>query len=211
LGVDYLDIFHLHGLKLDQLDHARREIMPALLRLKEQGIVRWLGVTESFGEDTGHAMLQQALADDWMSDWMDVVMVGFNLLNQSARERVFPHTQAKKIGVLVMFAVRRALSNPTQLAATVQKLAADGAIDLDGLDPAAPLDFLLHPGGAASLTEAAYRYCRYEPGVHVVLSGTGNVAHLEENARALLQPPLPAGDVARLNRLFAGVDSVSGN
>jgi aryl-alcohol dehydrogenase-like predicted oxidoreductase len=212
LGMDYLDIYHLHGIKLDQLDHARREVVPALLRLKEQGIVRWLGVTESFGQDTQHHTLEQALGSEHdADDWIDVVMVGFNLLNQSARNHVFPYTIAKNIGVLIMFAVRRTLSKPDQLATEVQKLAEQGAVDLNGLDPQAPLDFLVHPNGAESLTEAAYRYCRYEPGVHVVLSGTGNVHHLEENVRALQKPPLPAADVARVNRLFAGVDTVSGN
>ena len=67
------------------------------------------------------------------------------------------------------------------------------------------------PGVAASLTEAAYRYCRHEPGMDVILSGTGSVAHLEENARALQLPPLPQDALDRVNKLFAGVESVSGN
>jgi len=61
------------------------------------------------------------------------------------------------------------------------------------------------------LTDAAYRFCRYEPGIHVVLSGTGSVAHLEANATSLSAPPLPAEITDRLRRLFAGIDSVSGN
>ncbi|NJN84012.1 MAG: hypothetical protein HC802_18205 [Caldilineaceae bacterium] len=46
--------------------------------------------------------------------------------------------------------------------------------------------------------------------MHVVLSGTGNVDHLEENVASLLRPPLPSADVARVNKLFAGVDTVWG-
>jgi aryl-alcohol dehydrogenase-like predicted oxidoreductase len=207
LGVDFVDVFHLHGVRPQHYDHARTQIVPAVLRLQEQGLIRHLGITESFGEDTRHAMLARALDDPW---W-DVMMVGFNLLNQTARARIFARSQAQAIGVLIMFAVRRTLSDPAKLAETMQTLASAGQIDPAHYDAQAPLDFLIHTGGAASLTEAAYRYCRYEPGVHVVLSGTGNAAHLEDNARALLQPPLPAADVARVNRLFAAVDSVSGN
>lgn len=207
LDTDYVDVFHLHGVRPQHYDHARTQIVPVLLRLQEQGVIRHLGITESFGQDTRHDMLARAVDDPW---W-DVMMVGFNLLNQSARERVFAHTQAQNIGVLIMFAVRRALSDPAKLAETLRALAAEGQVDPAHYDGAGPLDFLVHEGGAASLTEAAYRYCRYEPGVHVVLSGTGNVAHLEENASALLQPPLPADDVARVNQIFAGVDTVSGN
>ena len=47
--------------------------------------------------------------------------------------------------------------------------------------------------------------------MHVVLSGTGNPAHVDDNAAALARPPLPAGDLARLEALFGRVDSVSGN
>jgi aryl-alcohol dehydrogenase-like predicted oxidoreductase len=50
----------------------------------------------------------------------------------------------------------------------------------------------LGAGGAASLLpEAAYRFCRDDPGADVVLSGTGDEAHLRENVRSLDAPPLP--------------------
>jgi aryl-alcohol dehydrogenase-like predicted oxidoreductase len=62
-----------------------------------------------------------------------------------------------------------------------------------------------------SLQDAAYRFCRYEPGLHVILSGTGNAAHLESNIASLTRPPLPESDVARLRKVFAKVDDVSGN
>ena len=63
---------------------------------------------------------------------------------------------------------------------------------------------------ASSLPDAAYRFCRAEPGIHVVLSGTGSVAHLEQNIASLLGPPLPEDAHARLVELFARVDTVSG-
>ncbi len=207
LGIDHIDIYHIHGVKDHEYAHVREELVPALIQLRDQGKIRWLGITENFSEDTTHAMLALALQDDvW-----DVMMVGFNLLNHSARERVFPITVQKNIGVLCMFAVRRALTDPATANEVIEKLAAEGQIDLAGYDPAAPLSFLTAPGVAASLAEAAYRYCRYEPGMHVVLSGTGSIDHLEENARALQAPPLPPQAKARVDQLFSGVDSVSGN
>ncbi|WP_437707332.1 aldo/keto reductase [Sorangium sp. So ce448] len=111
LGTDHVDIYHLHGVLPDQYADLRERIVPVLLRLREQGKIRFLGITEAFAADPTHATLEQALRDDvW-----DVVMVGFNLLNQSARARVFPLTRAKDIGTLIMFAVRRALSRPDRL------------------------------------------------------------------------------------------------
>jgi aryl-alcohol dehydrogenase-like predicted oxidoreductase len=45
------------------------------------------------------------------------------------------------------------------------------------------------------------------------LTGTyaGNIAHLEENLASLSLPPLPTADLARLEKIFGRVDSVSGN
>ena len=63
LETDYIDIYHLHGVSAQQYPHAREEIVPALQRLQEAGKVRFLGITERFGNDTGHVMLRQVLDD----------------------------------------------------------------------------------------------------------------------------------------------------
>ena len=110
LGTDYIDIYHLHGVVLEDYDYLAAEIVPELLKLRDEGKFRFLGITERWNADPGHRMLERALQDDvW-----DVMMVGFNILNQSARHRVFTKTIEKDIGVLVMFAVRRALSRPEE-------------------------------------------------------------------------------------------------
>ena len=207
LGQEYVDIWYVHGVHPPEYEHVRNEIIPVLLQLRDEGKFRWIGITENFSGDPTHKMLASALQD---KVW-DVMMVGFNMLNQSARQHVFPETQAQNVGTLCMFAVRRALSNEDALKELIIQLVASGEIDLTGYNPDAPLDFLTAPGVASTLTEAAYRYSRHEPGMDMVLSGTGSIAHLEDNARALQMPPLPQAALDRVNKLFAGVDSVSGN
>ena len=207
LQTDHVDVYHLHGLSAEHYDRAVGELVPEVLRLRDQGKVRFIGVTEAFASDPGHEMLQRAVQDDC---W-DVVMVGFNLLNQSARARVFAKTIEKNIGVLIMFAVRRALSDPAALAEVLADLAARGIVEPGPAEEEGALDFLVREGGAASLQEAAYRFCRYERGVHVVLSGTGRLDHLDRNAVSLGRPPLPEEEVARLKLMFQRVDDVSGN
>lgn len=206
LGADYVDIYHLHAVRADGYDHAVTELVPAMLRLRDQGKIRALGITEAFGADTGHEMLSRAVRDDC---W-DVMMVGFNILNQSARDRVLAEARRRGIGVLCMFAVRAALSQPEILRRTIADLVREGLMAPDAVDPADPLGFVTAGGAARSLPEAAYRFCRDEPGIHVVLSGTGNPAHLEENVAAILAPPLPPSVRARLVEIFARVDTVSG-
>ena len=65
-----------------------------------------------------------------------------------------------------------------------------------------PLGFLVHEGGAANVIEAAYRFARHEPGVDVVLFGTGDAGHLRTNVASLLKPPLPEADRQKLAALF---------
>jgi aryl-alcohol dehydrogenase-like predicted oxidoreductase len=207
LQTDYVDILHIHGLSVEDYPYATRNLVPVLQELRAEGKIRFIGVTEAFASDPGHRMLALASQDDF---W-DVIMVGLNVLNQSARESVLPWTRANNIGTLLMFAVRRALSDPERLRTLVSELADAGKIDGSEFDMDDPLGFLVADGVASSVTEAAYRFCRWEPGIDVVLSGTGNLDHLRANARYLSQPPLPPEVCDRLRSLFADVDNVSGN
>jgi aryl-alcohol dehydrogenase-like predicted oxidoreductase len=204
LRTDYVDVFHLHGVRADQYDHAVAVLVPAMQQLRDEGKIRFLGITEAFAADTAHTMMARAVRDPY---W-DVVMVGFNILNQSARDRVFAEARLRAIGVLCMFAVRDALSQPDKLRQTIAELARQGAIDPQALDAEDPLGFL--QPAAESLPDAAYRFCRAEPGIDVVLSGTGNPRHLEQNVASILRPPLPQATRQRLVDLFARVDMVSG-
>jgi aryl-alcohol dehydrogenase-like predicted oxidoreductase len=206
LRTDCVDVFHLHGVSDDVYDHCRAELVPEMEALRDEGKVRFLAISEVFGRDPGHVMLQRAVGDDC---W-DVMMVGFNLLNATARDRVFPATIADDIGVLVMFAVRRALSQPDELRRVVGQLVEEGRVTGD-VDLDDPLGFLVHDGGATSVVEAAYRFTRHEPGTHVILTGTGSVAHLEENVRSITAPRLPSDDQERLKKLFGHLDHLSGN
>jgi len=204
LRTDYVDTYHLHGVRSDQYDYAVTELIPAMQKQREAGKIRFLGITESFAADPSHEMLTRAVRDDC---W-DVMMVGFNMLNQSARERVLAETRRRGIGVLCMFALRDALSRPDKLRETIAELLRQGLIDRDAVDADDPLGFVRE--AAASLPDAAYRFCRAEPGIQVVLSGTGSIEHLEANVASILRPPLPDDVRARLVELFARVDTVSG-
>ena len=207
LGTDYVDVYNLHGVGPGDYDRLAAELVPGLQRLKQQGKIRFIGVTELFGGDSGHAMLEKALADDvW-----DVVMVGLNMLNQSAREHILPKTIERNVGVQIMFAVRRAFSNPARLREIIDELIERGQLDPAEFDRDDPFGFLIHDGGAVNLPDAAYRFCRDEPGVHVVLAGTGNLEHLTANIETFARPPLPQADRDRLAHIFRRVDSVSGS
>lgn len=206
LNTDYVDLWHLHGVSSDQLGYAREVLLPEMHRQREAGKIRFIGITEVFRDDTQHHMLQEALP----SGDFDVVMTGFNLLNPGARRTVFPITQLHDIGTLAMFAVRRALNSSANVAEAVAELIEAHEIDPEQVNQADPLGFLRETPGVKSQVEAAYRFCRHEAGVDVVLTGTGNAAHLEENVASILAPPLPAEALAKLELIFGDVTGMSG-
>jgi aryl-alcohol dehydrogenase-like predicted oxidoreductase len=200
LGVDCIDIFQLHGVSPEAYGQARDVIAPALLKEKDKGKIRHLGVTETGSSDAEHKMLQRAVEDGL---W-DVVMVGFHMMHQNARMNVFPRTIANRVGTLLMFAVRNIFSRTERLKAALRELTAKRQLPRWLADAPNPLGFLIHEGdgGAATVTDAAYRFVRHEPGVDVVLFGTGDPEHLRTNITSILKPPLPETDRRILAKLF---------
>ena len=205
LETDHIDVYHLHGVSAEQYPHARDEVVPALQRMQAAGKVRFLGITERFGNDTEHRMLRDALDDGCF----DVLMVGFNMLNHTARDSVLRVAAERDIGTMIMFAVRRAFSRPERLRALLAELADRGEVDPELAGAPDPFGFLA--AETEDLADAAYRYCIGQPGVSTVLSGTGNVGHLRANAASFARGPLSAAASAHIDRLFARVTSVSGS
>jgi aryl-alcohol dehydrogenase-like predicted oxidoreductase len=206
LGTDYIDVFQLHGVAPAAYRHAREVIAPVLLDQQTKGKIRFLGVTETGSGDAEHEMVQRAVDDQvW-----DAVMIAFHMMHQNARQLVFPRTAANGVGTLIMFAVRNIFSKPQRLKAELRQLASEGKVARWLGHAPNPLGFLIHAedGGAPTLPEAAYRFVRHEPGVDVVLFGTGEVDHLHANIASILKPPLPEIDRRMLAKFFGHLAGV---
>jgi aryl-alcohol dehydrogenase-like predicted oxidoreductase len=205
LNTDYIDVLHLHAVTANEYTKVRDRFMPELIKAKEAGKIGWFGITEMFGKDTNHEMLDLALKDNL---W-DVIMVGYNLLNFSASKSILPTAKKNNVGTLLMFAVRNALSNTTRLNELLGVLYENGQLDKNMIDNKKPLAFLLND--ADSIIEAAYRFCSNSKGIDVVLSGTSNPTHLVENVKNILSGPLSDDTLNKINDLFYNVDSISGD
>ncbi|MEK9722691.1 MAG: aldo/keto reductase [Rhodospirillaceae bacterium] len=204
LDTEYVDVFQFHAVPPTVYDRIREEYAPALLRERDKGKLRHLGLTETPPNDPAGEMLITASADPiW-----EVVMLGFHMMHQVARRNCFPGTQANGIGTVLMFVVRSIFSIPGRLEETMAKLAAEGKVESWLADGDNPLGFVLHDGGAESVIDAAYRYARHEPGADVVLFGSGVEAHIRKNIETILKPPLPAEDLAKLEKLFSHLTGV---
>ena len=205
LATDYIDVFQLHGVTPAAYDHAREVIAPVLLDEQAKGKIRFLGVTEAGSGDAEHDMVERAVADR--------VGRGHDRVSHDAPERPrlrVSATAANGVGTLIMFAVRNIFSKPQRLKAELRQLAAEGKVARWLGHAPNPLGFLIHAedGGASTVPEAAYRFVRHEPGVDVVLFGTGEVDHLHANIASILKPPLPDIDRRMLAKFFGHLAGV---
>lgn len=206
LGLETIDLYFIHGLRLDLYEAARERFLPELERAREAGKIRFVGLTEAFERDTRHEMLERAAKD---AGW-DVFMVGYNLINPSARERVLVKARGRGIATLGMFAVRRGLIDEGWLRRLLERMEGSGEIR-PGLSGAEDLMGALGLRGVSgSLSEAAYRFAAFAPGMDAVLSGTSSAEHLRANLEAVRRGPLPEEALRRLEELFGKVESVSG-
>ena len=198
LRTERVEVFHLHAVAPKDIDYAIEVLAPALLKERDAGRIAHLGITETAPNDHEHVTLPKAID----SGLFDVVMVAFHLLHQNARERVFPLTQASGVATLLMFAVRLIFSQPDRLQATFAELVESGQLPAAPVDEEAPLAFLTGQAGPLGIIDAAYRYARHEPGVDVVLFGTGNIEHLHTNIQSILADPLPPATLALARERF---------
>jgi L-galactose dehydrogenase len=83
LGLDYVDIFHFHAVSPAAYEHHRDVLAPALVRLKEQGKVRHVGITETSPNDPEQKMLARAIQE---APW-EVIMLAYSLMNVTRSSR----------------------------------------------------------------------------------------------------------------------------
>ena len=107
LRTDRIDLLHLHAVTPRQLPLAAARILPELAKMKAEGKIRAIGITEAFLADPGHVMLSQAVKDARF----DAIMTGFNPANPSASEVVIPTATKSGMGVIGMFAFRGLLDS----------------------------------------------------------------------------------------------------
>lgn len=206
LRVDVIDVMQIHGLLDEHYDEVVARHLPILKDAQAAGKIRFIGVTERFTHDAAHDMLRRAIADDHF----DTLMVGYNLLHQGAERHVLPAAQAADIGVIIMIAVRRALSNPDRLREVIADLVERGQLPADAVPADDPLGWLVH-GDVTSVVDAAYRFAREHDAVDTVLTGTSRPEHLDANVAAILAGTLPAADQQRLRDIFGHLEEALGN
>jgi len=199
LGTDHIDVMQFHGVLEWHYPALISCFYPVMSRLREQGKIRFIGLTEVLVRDPRHEAISLALRSD--PELWDVVMLKYGILNQWAAKQVLPLALKHNAGVINMAPVRLTLTRPTELAAQLSQWRDLGTIPADGFCAADPLGWLVHDG-TESVVSAGYRFSAAHPAISTVLTGTSSVEHLEKNVAAIEQPPFPEADMTRLVELL---------
>jgi aryl-alcohol dehydrogenase-like predicted oxidoreductase len=199
LKTDHVDVYMLHGVPDARYPEVMERFGDAIVSVRQQVLATGIGITET-EDEPGHGMLTQALA----TDIFDVIMVHYNLISPNASVSILPLAKQKDVGVMVMCAVRTFIARPELLRAVISDWKEAGLLARDAVPDDAPLDWVLGPG-VDSVTDAAYKFAAIPDSVSTVLTGTGNIHHLETNVAATLGQSLPDEVVKRLNDTFIPV------
>lgn len=206
LGVDEIDVALIQATEKADFDYMINELFPVLERLCSHGKIRFLGSSETALTDGAHGWLRAAVP----TGKLDVVMIAYSMLNQSARHTVFPYCAAHDVGVMNIFSVRNIFKDPVRLAATIEDLQRQELLD-ESIDPHSPYDFLLEDPDIASLVEAAYRFVVYTEGVTTAVCSAVTLDKIEQNIRSIARGPLPDMHVKRIQQLFGHISEAVGN
>ena len=219
LGMDHVDIFHLHnpipvngGGESLSADQVLNEVAPAFEALRAAGKIRFLGIT-AIGDT--EAVLKVLDSGKFQS-----AQVSYNMLNPSAAQplpagypaqdygRMFDHTVAAGVGVVgIRVLAGGALTGSAERHPTAspppEPIGSAMSYGTD-LQRAQRLMPLVTEGFAGSLAEAATRFAITHPAMGSILVGMATVEEFEASLAAVLKGPLSVEALARMAALSQG-------
>jgi aryl-alcohol dehydrogenase-like predicted oxidoreductase len=222
LHLERVDLFQLHNhITADGSDGGFTpetvlgEIVPAFERLRQQGKIRFFGIT-AVGDTSALYRVVDARA-------FDTAQVSYNLLNPTGGAfvaRGYPahdygnllaHTKAADMGVInIRVLAAGALSGSEDRhplgSPSVEPIGSGGSYRTD-VERARRIEPLIREGHAESLIDAALRFVIANDAVSTVLVGYSTLDQLEYAARSINKGPLSGAALdrlAELQRAFVG-------
>ena len=216
LHLDRVDILHLHNPVTENgggsalgVRQVLDDLVPAFERLRQQGKIRFLGMT-AIGDT---AALRQVI-DAGVFDSAQVV---YNMLNPSAADalppnypaqdygRLFDSTKAAGVGVVgIRVLAGGALSGSAErhpIAGPAPEPIGSAMSYAADTERARRLMPLVEQGFAASLTEAATRFALSHPAMGTILVGMATPQQFDDALAAAEKGPLPQAALDRLSEL----------
>ncbi|WP_232331364.1 aldo/keto reductase [Agromyces laixinhei] len=187
LGIDRLDIAYLHDPDAYDLDRGLDEGLPALVKLRDEGVVEAIGIGTNRADAAARAVREGDL---------DLVMIAgrYTLLEQPALDELFPLCDERGVAV-----VAAAVFNSGLLATDVPAQTPRynyGEAPAEILRRTHALAAACNESGVA-LPAAALQYPLQHPAVRSVVVGSARAADVRQNIERA-HAPIPAGFWERL-------------
>jgi aryl-alcohol dehydrogenase-like predicted oxidoreductase len=222
MGREQVDIFHLHnaittngGGESIAANTVLNEVVPAFEKLRQQGKIRFLGITAVGDTAALHQVIDARVFDS--------AQVSYNMLNPSAGAslpagypaqdygRMFDHTQSAGVGVVgIRVLAGGALSGAPErhpiASPPPDPIGSANSYDAD-MQRARRLSPLVQQGHAASLPEAAVRFAISHPAMGTILVGMATPTEFEQALAAVNKGPLSQAaldSLATIQRGFVG-------
>lgn len=217
LGVDQVDLLQLHNHVAGEprpeavgVGELLGKVVPALAKLRQQGKIRFYGITALGDADALHWAIG--------AEAFDTAQVCYNLVNPSAGyplpvgfpaqdfRRLLDRARQHRVGVIGIRALAAgALSGEARrhpVAAPSVEPIATGPDYAADVGRARRLQVLVEEGHAGSLVEAGLRFVLSSDTVSTVLVGYSSLGHLEQAAAAVARGPLSPAALERLAALW---------
>lgn len=156
LQVETIDLMLIHNL------HGLDAFMPALLRAREDGRIRYVGMSTS--TDTQYA----AQMDGMRRYPLDFIQVDYSLANRGAADEIIPLAMQRRMAVMVNLPFGGRQADQNLFAKVAGRPLPEWAADID----------------AESWGQIFLKYLVSHPGVNVAIPGTTKVNHLLDNQAA---------------------------
>jgi aryl-alcohol dehydrogenase-like predicted oxidoreductase len=216
---EQVDIFHLHnaitangGGESLSVNQVLDEVVPAFEKLREQGKLRFPGITAVGDTAALHRVID--------SRAFVSAQVSYNMLNPSAAEalpsnypaqdygKMFDHTQAAGVGVVgIRVLAGGALSGASErhpiASPPPDPIGSANTYNAD-MERAQRLMPLVQEGLAGSLAEAAIRFAMTHKAMGTILVGMATIEQFEQSLAAVNEGPLPPLALDRLAALQHG-------
>jgi aryl-alcohol dehydrogenase-like predicted oxidoreductase len=180
LRTDYLDVLQFHGGDAETL--KRNGLIELLVEFREQGTIRFLGVSSSLPQLPG--MIDLGV--------FDTFQIPYSCLAPEHHDWI---TKAAEAGAGIIIRGGIAHGGPD---AEIQRPALDDVWTWAKLDEFLPPDM--------KRAELILRYTLSHPHCHTTIVGTCNSAHLAENLAAAANGPLPSDSYEEIRSRVAALD-----
>src|SRR5256712_7760675 len=175
LQVDLIDLIQCHDIEFGSLEQVVHETLPALRKVREQGKVRFIGIT-GYPLKIFRTVLDQTEVDTVLSYCR-------YSLNDTALETLIPYLQQKEVGIIN--------ASPLSMGLLTERGAPDWHPAPAALKAACVKAAAHCRARGVDIAQLALQFSLSHPAIATTLVGTANPENLKKNVAWSAQPPDP--------------------